>query len=97
MAGYTDLSAACFSRGPPTKNGFTVPRLLGGGGGEQAGEVVSNAAVDPYVAAGAYYDKDVRTPASAAGQDMELQAALWAVTMNILVSGGDLQRAVDLG
>ncbi|CBJ48398.1 putative oxidoreductase [Ectocarpus siliculosus] len=64
---------------------------------EKAGEVVSNAAVDPYVAAGAYYDKDVRTPASAAGQDMELQAALWAVTMNILVSGGDLQRAVDLG
>lgn len=94
MVVYTDLSVACFSRVPPPKNVFAVRRLLGGG---QAGEVVSNAAVDPYVAAGAYYDKDVRTPASAAGQDMELQAALWEVTMNILVSGGDLQRAVDLG
>lgn len=62
----------------------------------QAGEVVSNAAVDPYVAPGAYYDKEIRKPASAAARDKELQAALWEVSTNILVSGGDMQRAVAL-
>ncbi|CAM9473731.1 unnamed protein product, partial [Hapterophycus canaliculatus] len=63
---------------------------------EKAGEVVSNAAVDPYVAPGAYYDKEIRKPASAAARDKELQAALWEVSTNILVSGGDLQRPVAL-
>lgn len=58
--------------------------------------MVSNAAIDPYVAPGAYYDKEIRKPASAAGQDEELQAALWEVSSNVLVSGGDLQRAVDI-
>lgn len=58
--------------------------------------MVSNAAVDPYVAPGAYYDKEIRKPASAAGRDEELQAALWEVSLNVLVNGGDLQRRVDI-
>lgn len=62
----------------------------------QAGELVANAAIDPYTAPGAYYDKDVRKMPSAAGRDEELQAALWEVSFNVLVSGGDLQRTIDI-
>lgn len=62
----------------------------------QAGEVVANAAVDPYTAPGAYYDKAVRKTPSSAARDEELQAALWEVSSNVLVSGGDLQRSLAI-
>ncbi|CAM9331257.1 unnamed protein product [Pylaiella littoralis] len=63
---------------------------------EKAGEVVARAAIDPYAAPGAYYDKAIRKTPSAAARDKELQAALWEVTSNILVSGGDLQRTIHI-
>lgn len=63
---------------------------------EQAGEVVADAVANPTIVPGGYYDKATLKPPSAAAQDESLQAALWEVTQNVLVSGGDLQRAVAI-
>lgn len=62
----------------------------------QAGEAVVRAVVDPDIVPGGYYDKATLKLPSAPAQDKDLQAALWEVTQNVLVSGGDLQRAVEV-
>lgn len=54
------------------------------------------AVVDPDIVPGGYYDKATLKLPSAPAQDKDLQAALWEVTQNVLVSGGDLQRAVEV-
>lgn len=53
-------------------------------------------AIYPDIVPGGYYDKNTLTPPSTAAQDEALQAALWEVTQNVLMSGGDLQRAVAI-
>lgn len=63
---------------------------------KQAGDAIAHAVLDEDVVPGAYYDRMTVKPASAAAQDPGLQAALWEVTQNVLMSGGDLQRAVDM-
>lgn len=54
------------------------------------------AVTDPDIVPGGYYDKMTLKLPSVPAQDRDLQAALWEVTQNVLVSGGDLQRAVEL-
>lgn len=54
------------------------------------------AVVDPDIVPGGYYDKATLKLPSVPAQDKDLQAALWEVTQNVLVSSGDLQLAVEV-
>lgn len=63
---------------------------------EKAGEILANAVLNPEIVPGSYYDQTTPKPASAAARDSALQAALWEVSKNVLVSDGDLQCAVEI-
>lgn len=58
--------------------------------------MIASAVIDRDIVPGAYYDKRTVKPPSLPAQDPALQKALWEVTMNVLISGGDLQRAVNM-